>query len=71
MRGYYPFTAAATPRGDAARVVEPGFRQGRRRARSAIISVNVAPGQIQAASHKHQAASDKPQASSNKQQAFF
>jgi len=44
MRGYYPFTAAATPRGDVAHVVEPGFRQGRRRARSVIINVNVAPG---------------------------
>ncbi len=65
MRGYYPFTAATTPGGDVARVVEPGFRQGRRRAR-ARLSVNVVPGQFrmilickraQATSSKQQAAS--------------
>ena len=63
----------ATPSGDVAHVVEPGFRQGRRRARSAIISVNVAPGQMQAASYKRQAASIKfsssDQAASGKRQA--
>ena len=74
MRDSYPFTAATTPGGDVARVVEPGFRQGRRRAR-ARLSVNVVPGQfrmiltrtrIQATSYKRQAASFKRQAASDK-----
>ena len=71
MRGYYPFTAATTPGGDVARVVEPGFRQGRRRAR-ARLSVNVAPGQFRMilTRRRAQAASSKLQASSGKQQAF-
>jgi len=82
MRDSYPFTAATTPGGDVARVVEPGFRQGRRRAR-ARLSVNVVPGQfrmiltrtlIQATSGKLQAASSfldrtKLQAASDKLQA--
>ena len=36
MRGLILSPAATTPGGDVARVVEPGFRQGRRRARSVI-----------------------------------
>ena len=67
MRGLILSSAATTPGGDVARVVEPGFRQGRRRAR-ARLSVNVVPGQfrmiltrtlIQATSSKQQAASGK------------
>ena len=80
MRGLILSSAATTPGGDVARVVEPGFRLGRRRAR-ARLSVNVVPGQFrmilrckqQATSGKLQAASSpaqtKPQAASDKLQA--
>jgi len=78
MRGLILSSAAATPRGDAARVVEPGFRLGRRRARSVIKCQRSAgpvynDSKVQAASYKRQAASSKfsssDQAASGKRQA--